>query len=81
MKHNWCRDENGNIAMQELGGFHDGPVCLRCGREYCRHCVKVGADGGGRGVEEVLDEECSPSGRPDGAPRAGLAVAPPCRDV
>lgn len=60
VKHEWCRDGRGEIAMQDLGGLHDGPVCLRCGREYCRHCVRVGAAGGGRSLEEVLDEDCLP---------------------
>lgn len=61
VKHEWRRDERGEIAMQELGGLHRGPVCLRCGREYCRHCVKVGVDGGGRKLEEVLEEDCVPA--------------------
>lgn len=79
MKHNWCRDDNGNIVMQSLGGLHDGPVCVRCGKEYCRHCVRVGADGEGRSMEVVLDEECGPSQRSRPAlPRNGLAAAPAC---
>ena len=61
VKHEWLRDERGEIAMQELGGLHRGPTCLRCGRAYCRHCVKVGVDGGGRSLADVLDEDCAPS--------------------
>lgn len=64
VKHEWCRDGRGEIVMQNLGGLHDGPVCLRCGREYCRHCVRAGVEGRGRSWEDVLDEDCVPRRTP-----------------
>lgn len=63
-KHEWLRDRNGDIALRPLGGLHDGPVCLRCGAEYCHHCVKVGVVGDGRTLDEILNEVCTPTSAP-----------------
>ena len=39
MKHNWERDENGNINEWAWeAGFHNGVFCVDCGKSVCVHC-------------------------------------------
>ncbi len=39
MKHNWERDENGNINKWAwAAGFHNGVFCVDCGKSVCVHC-------------------------------------------
>ena len=39
MKHNWERDENGNInEWAREAGFHNGVFCVDCGKSVCVHC-------------------------------------------
>ena len=39
MKHNWERDENGNINKWAWeAGFHNGVFCVDCGKSVCVHC-------------------------------------------
>lgn len=39
MKHNWERDENGNINEWALeSGFHNGVFCVDCGKSVCVGC-------------------------------------------
>ena len=39
MKHNWERDENGNINEWAWeSGFHSGVFCVDCGKSVCVHC-------------------------------------------
>lgn len=57
-EHQWRRDEDGNIdefAMES--GYHNGPVCERCGYTFCEHCNPDGWD------EEpcVIDKYCCPN--------------------
>ena len=36
MKHNWERDENGNINEWAWeAGFHNGVFCVDCGKSVC----------------------------------------------
>ena len=39
MKHNWVKDEDGNIdewAWER--GFHNGVYCIECAQMFCVHC-------------------------------------------
>ncbi len=39
MKHNWERDENGNINEWAWeSGFHNGVFCVDCGKSVCVGC-------------------------------------------
>ena len=39
MKHNWKKDENGNVNEWTWeSGFHNGVICRNCGRSVCVHC-------------------------------------------
>lgn len=39
MKHNWKKDENGNVNEWAWeSGFHNGVICMNCGRSVCVHC-------------------------------------------
>ena len=39
MKHNWKKDENGNVNEWAWeSGFHNGVICMNCGRSVCIHC-------------------------------------------
>lgn len=39
MKHNWKRDENGNINEWAWeAGFHNGVLCVDCGESVCVNC-------------------------------------------
>lgn len=39
MKHNWERDENGNIDEWAWeSGFHNGVFCVDCGKAVCVNC-------------------------------------------
>ena len=39
MKHNWEKDENGNVNEWAWeSGFHNGVICMNCGRSVCIHC-------------------------------------------
>lgn len=38
-EHDWFKDEDGKIDMWALdSGFHNGPMCKRCGESFCLHC-------------------------------------------
>lgn len=42
-EHTWKRREHGtidNFAMEN--GYHNGPVCTRCGYSFCEHCDEDG---------------------------------------
>lgn len=48
MKHRWQLDEDGDIdAFAVNCGYHNGPVCERCGKRFCEHCTP-----------ECYDSEC-----------------------
>jgi hypothetical protein len=69
-EHDWKKDSDGKIdelAMEN--GYHNGPVCKRCGHSYCVNCdpdgdsepcvVEVGdysAFTGIKGIEKILDK-------------------------
>lgn len=39
MKHNWEKDENGNVNEWAWeSGFHNGVFCVDCGKSVCVHC-------------------------------------------
>ena len=39
MKHNWQKNENGNVDEWAWeAGFHNGVFCMDCGRSVCVHC-------------------------------------------
>ena len=39
MKHNWQKDENGNVDEWAWGnGFHNGVFCVDCGKSVCVCC-------------------------------------------
>lgn len=41
MKHNWSRDENGNIdTFAWSSGYHNGVFCEDCGKTVCIFCNK-----------------------------------------
>ena len=62
MKHEWKRDENGQIITDAVGmGLCDGAVCTVCGYAVCTHCrpdFEEDDDCSGRGVfpEKLLKE-------------------------
>ncbi len=38
-KHEWKKDEDGNIDLWAMEyEHHNGPRCERCGESYCAHC-------------------------------------------
>jgi len=36
--HEWIKDEDGYVEHFDLGGYHDGPQCVRCSEIFCRNC-------------------------------------------
>ncbi len=39
MKHNWQKDENGNVDEWAWeAGYHNGVYCVDCGKTVCVHC-------------------------------------------
>jgi len=47
IKHDWQKDKDGCVIHHDLGEYHDGPQCVRCGEIFCRNCEP-----------EKLDEPC-----------------------
>lgn len=42
-EHFWKRKEDGEIdEFAYEGDFHNGPVCVRCGDSFCKHCEPDG---------------------------------------
>lgn len=40
MKHDWYKDEDGNIDEWAWeSGYHNGVICKRCGESFCVHCT------------------------------------------
>ena len=38
--HDWKLDDDGEVDVFAFyEGYHNGPVCLRCGETFCKHCV------------------------------------------
>lgn len=61
--HVWKRDSDGMIdwfAGSDYG-FHNGPLCLRCGDGFCEHCnpEKIQEDCPAYGAERVLTSALS----------------------
>jgi hypothetical protein len=45
MKHEWIKDEYGDIDTWSNGSdFHNGPRCRLCGFSFCEHCDPKGYD-------------------------------------
>lgn len=37
--HEWRKDEDGHVDVFAYEvGFHNGPVCVKCGYYFCHHC-------------------------------------------
>lgn len=61
-EHKWIRKENGEIddfAMES--GFHNGPVCERCGYSFCIHCEQDGYDKEPCIIDEYYCPNCNHS--------------------
>lgn len=44
-KHDWYLDERGHIdEWHWVSGYHNGPVCKRCGHRFCVNCEPDGFD-------------------------------------
>lgn len=59
-EHQWRRKENGEIddfAMEF--GYHNGPVCERCGYSFCEHCEPDGYDKGPCVIDEYRCPNCN----------------------
>ena len=59
-EHQWRRKENGEIddfAMEI--GYHNGPVCERCGYSFCEHCEPDGYDKGPCVIDEYYCPNCN----------------------
>lgn len=38
-KHDWYRNKDGEIDIWAVDvGYHNGPMCRRCGFSFCEHC-------------------------------------------
>lgn len=50
--HKWHRNRGGRIDNFAFdSGYHNGPVCIRCGESFCEHCHP-----------ECYDEPCTAEG-------------------
>lgn len=57
-EHQWRRNEYGNIDEFAMGfGYHNGPVCERCGYSFCEHCEP----NGWKNTDCVIDEYFCPN--------------------
>ena len=46
--HVWKTEDDGEVDIFGNGAdFHNGPLCIRCGYEFCHHC------------QELPSEDCS----------------------
>lgn len=42
MGHKWVTDEDGEVDFSAHSiGFHNGPVCAKCGYSFCMFCTSV----------------------------------------
>lgn len=49
--HDWVKNSDGSIDEWAVDcGFHNGPMCKRCGHSFCVHCVED--------VEKELSATC-----------------------
>jgi len=66
--HTWRKNERGEIDIMAYNvGFHNGPVCEKCGYGFCHHC------------DEIPDEECTVPGDP--TPERTKLPVPAARDL
>lgn len=56
-KHLFRKNEKGEIDNSVYeNGYHNGPVCVKCGYTFCYHCNPLGYDADCQHIHHVADD-------------------------